>query len=59
MEDRKVGELPVAQSPVSPDLVKDSLEDVVGVIVANEALQVAAHGRAKGDIDLADRPCLS
>jgi hypothetical protein len=45
----------VVAAVVSPDLVEDQLEDVVGVIVANQMLQVAANGRAQGDIDLADR----
>src|SRR4029453_5882245 len=44
----------VVATVVLPDLVEDSLKDVVGVVVANKALHVAAHGRAQGDIDLPD-----
>jgi hypothetical protein len=40
---------------VSPDLVEDPLQDVFGVISANEPLQVAEHRCAQGGIDLTDR----
>ena len=40
---------------VSPNLVEDPLEDVFGVLSANEPLQVAEHRCAQGGIDLTDR----
>jgi hypothetical protein len=40
---------------VSPNLVEDLLQDVFGVISANEPLQVAEHRCAQGGIDLIDR----
>jgi hypothetical protein len=40
---------------VSPDLVEDRLQDVFGVISANEPLQVAEYRCAQGGIDLTDR----
>jgi hypothetical protein len=40
---------------VSPNLVEDPLQDVFGVISANEPLQVAEHRCSQGGIDLTDR----
>jgi hypothetical protein len=40
---------------VSPDLVEDLLQDVFGVLSANQPLQVAEHRCAQGGIDLTDR----
>jgi hypothetical protein len=45
----------VVATVVSPDLVEDPLQDVFGVISANEPLQVAEHRCAQGGIDLTDR----
>jgi hypothetical protein len=39
---------------VSPNLVEDPLQDVFGVISANEPLQVAEHRCAQGGIDFTD-----
>src|SRR5215207_11251420 len=45
----------VVATVVSPNLVQDPLQDVFGVISANEPLQVAEHRCAQGGIDLTDR----
>src|SRR5215211_4789310 len=45
----------VVATVVSPDLVEDSLEDVVGVIVADKSLEIPAYRCPEREIDLADR----
>src|SRR4029450_7051094 len=45
----------VVATVVSPDLVEDPLQDVFGVISANQPLQVAEPRCAQGGIDPPDR----
>src|SRR5215211_4220100 len=45
----------VVATVVSPNLVEDLLQDVFGVLSANQPLQVAEHRCAQGGIDLTDR----
>src|SRR5215207_6710964 len=45
----------VVATVVSQNLEEDPLQDVFGVLSANQPLQVAEHGCAQGGIDLTDR----